>query len=514
VPAALFLVAFLLRLLAISAVSGDEPLWLSRASHYIDAYTSLDLRHATSISTGGGTMPGITVVAVGGAAKIVWSVLNFLGFDTGGHSFVTSPVALSLAHVFIALVNGLLVVALWWVIRAWSNSRVALVATTIVATEPFLALHGARFTTDSFVMMFGAIGTIGLAAALGIPKPIHDLTRRRVTAIVAGAALACACMSKLSFLASVPFLIALVAIAIALRDRGLSGRDIAGVLLMAGMTALAVTMILWPALWTDFGGQLAVMRNSADQVGIERQQFFFGAATAHPGPFFYPVVMAMLATPWLFLLGLATPIAVRARRTRPYAVLMLAYCVVPFLAITLASLKYDRYSLPLWPAGAVLAALVVDLATTELAWRLPRSRALVGIAVLLGVALVTVTALEIGNDAAVYANPLLGGGATAQDVILIGGPEASQAGQVIAARQHGDCKGLHVFTPMPRGPLEFPCGHVVTTTAELHAGDYIVLDEGSIRRKLVHPAPYRAMGDVVAHVRRRGIDLAYVIQVR
>ena len=70
--------------------------------------------------------------------------------------------------------------------------------------------------------------------------------------------------------------------------------------------------MLWPALWTDPTGQLAVLGKSASQVGIERQQYFFGQATGSPGPFFYPVVMALVSTPWLLLLTLATPVAVLA----------------------------------------------------------------------------------------------------------------------------------------------------------------------------------------------------------
>ena len=142
-------------------------------------------------------MPGITLVAVGGAAKVIWSVADTVGvIDAGGRPFDESRDALVIAHLLVALVNALLVVVLWWVLRMWSNGRVAIVAAAIVATEPFLALHGARFTTDSFVMLFGAIGTFALAAAFGIPKTITDPGRRRLVAIVAGVGLAGASMTS------------------------------------------------------------------------------------------------------------------------------------------------------------------------------------------------------------------------------------------------------------------------------------------------------------------------------
>ena len=62
--------------------------------------------------------------------------------------------------------------------------------------------------------------------------------------------------------------------------------------------------------------------------------------------------------------------------------------------------------------------------------------------------------------------------------------------------------------------MQFPCGRLVTRTTDLRTGDYIVLDQVSIVRKLVDPAPYRTLGPVVEHVRRRGVDLADLIQVR
>ena len=194
--------------------------------------------------------------------------------------------------------------------------------------------------------------------------------------------------------------------------------------------------------------------------------------------------------------------------------LAIASCAVPFLVITFASLKYDRYSLPLWPVGAVLAALVVEVGALELARRWRGMRTVIGPTILAGVGLIVLASVLVGRDANVYANPAVGGSTTAQDVLLIGGPEASRAGELIDQRQGGHCDHLRVFTPMPRGPMQFPCGRLVESTSDLRRGDYVVLDQVSIERKLVDPAPYRSLGVVVAHIQRRGIDLADVIQVR
>jgi hypothetical protein len=249
-------------------------------------------------------------------------------------------------------------------------------------------------------------------------------------------------------------------------------------------------------------------------VGIERLQFLFGKTSVDPGVFFYPVVMAFRSTPWLFVLTLASPVALWFRRTRPYAVLMLLYALVPFVVITIASLKYDRYTLPLWPAAAVLAALVVEVAVVSCIRRAPRSRRFV--VPVLGALLVVValSSLLVVPDAGVYANPLLGGGAAAQDAILIGGPSASRVGELIQDREGDACDRRRIFATRLGGHLRFPCGEPITDPAKLRSGDYVVVDRLTITRGKARLEDYRTYGKVVDHIRRRGVDMVDVIVVR
>ena len=512
-PVLVFLAAFVPRLQSVGSASSDEPAWLRRSVHYVNAYTTLDLTNATSISEGGGTMPGITTAAVGGTARLLWSATRGLGISDDKFDFDESRRGLFMAQTLMALVNALLIVGLWWVLWRWINRRVATVAAVILATEPFLLVHGARLTTDSFVMLFGALGAFATAAALGIPRVQQNLTRRRNLAIVAGIGLAGAVASKLSFLTVLPFVAGLLVLAFLRRPR-LERREIVGVLLATTISAVVVLAIAWPALFLDPLGQLAVMRTSADQVGIERLQFFYGKVTDDPGFWFYPVVMAFRSTPWLFLLGLASPLAFIRRRTRPYAVLMVLYCFVPFVVITFASLKYDRYTLPLWPAGAVLAALVVDVLAHELGRLVPQTRRFLGPAI--GVLLVGITfaSLTVTPDAGVYANPLLGGGPAAEDAIIIGGAAASRVGELIQDREGDACDDRRIFATRYGGHLRFPCGKLVDDPAKLRTGDYLIVDRLTLTRGKADLEDFLDRGRLVAHVRRRGVDLADVILVK
>jgi hypothetical protein len=515
--AGLWVLAFALRALSLSGATSDEPTWLGRSQKYVTALLSFDWTEATTSSHGRGTMPGITTAVVGGAARELWGALDRWGIIDPGVPFTSSRSGLVLAQLGMAAANATLLVVLWWVIRHWASATVAAAATLLLVTEPFLTAHGARLTTDSFVTLFGAVGAFGAAAALGVPTDPRGSPRtRRLLAVVAGLGLGGAFASKLSALTLGPFLVAVLVVAAVRARRAGTQRELVRVVAIVTGAAVALVIVIWPALWTDPGGQLTVLRGSSTQAGIERGQFFLGELTTSPGPLFYPVVLAFRATPWLLLLGLAgLVVALADRRTRAMGLVLAAYCAVPFATITIATLKYDRYSLPLWPALAVLAGLLVE---RLLAWwaRMPRHRVVGSAALAAGSAtFVVVAALLVVPDAAVYTNPLAGGGAVAEDVLLVGGPSAARAGELIEDREGARCADRRIFAFASRNRLRFPCGEVVGDLARLRPGDYLVLDAPSTKRMTATQVEgYRARGEGVARIERRGVHLADVIQVR
>ena len=194
---------------------------------------------------------------------------------------------------------------------------------------------------------------------------------------------------------------------------------------------------------------------------------------------------------------------------------MALYCVVPFLVITFASLKYDRYTLPLWPAGAVLAALVVDVIAHAIAARVPAARRFLAPAI--GVLLVGITlaSLSVVPDAGVYANPLLGGGPAAEDAIIIGGAAASRVGELIQDREGDRCDQRRIFATRFGGHLRFPCGTRRRGPGQAPSRRLPRRGPASPSRAAAarSPTTCRAAG-CVAHVRKRGVDLADVIQVQ
>lgn len=514
---ALWFVAFVPRVLSAGQASSDEPRWLGRSEHYFDAFRALDLTSITTSTTGRGTMPGITTAAVGATARGLWGLADRLGWIEISDPFTSSLPALTLAQGLMAAANALLVVLLWWVLRSWVSPIAATIATLLLATEPFLVIHGARLTTDSFVMLFGAIGCFALAAALGVPeRHRHDRRTLTLMSVISGFGLAGAFASKLSALTLAPFVGGVIVLAATrARTRG-DRRDLARTLLLGAATGFALIVVIWPALWSDPSGQLTVMRGTATQAGIERPQFFFGEMTTHPGVFFYPVVGAFRMTPW-FLVGgiLAVVASLRNPNTRAFALLTLAFMVVPAITITSATLKYERYTLPLWPGIALLIGIGGELAFRWIADRAPKRRSLlVGGAGAIGVAIV-VASLLVVPEGGVYANPLLGGGPAAVEVMGIGGPSSGHVGDLIRDREGDSCDERRVLVFQSASRLRFPCGELVQSASALRPGDYVVLDQ-SWKRK-AEPASvrsYRSLGPRVLDVTVRGVHLADVIQVR
>src|SRR5262249_39312498 len=121
---------------------------------------------------------------------------------------------------------------------------------------------------------------------------------------------------------------------------------------------------------------------------------------------------------------------------------LLAFALLFGLMMSIEPKKYDRYLLPIWPALEILAAAglvsILDCRLQIFDWVRRRSKIChLQSAIAWGL----VTLLFVGNLAwyhpyeLAYFNPLLGGGATAQRVMLVGwGEGMEQIGAWLRAR--------------------------------------------------------------------------------
>lgn len=501
----------------------DEHKWLQRSEHYVHALLSGDLANVTSISASQTphTMPGITTVVVGGVARLLWGGLRDLAITSfPGEQFDGSRPALVIAQVLMAAATSGLLVLLWWVLSTWSSRIVATTAVVILATEPILVADGVKLATDSFLVLFGAIGAFALAAALGVPERANGVLaarRRRVLAIVAGIGVGGAALSKLTALTIGPFLLGLVVYAcVRARRRNESVRAVLAVAGIVAAVAIVLVALLWPAAWADPGGQLEVLRGTASLPGRGQSQFFLGEMTQDPSPLFYLVVVPLRMTPWFFLLSIpALVVSLRVRALRGFALVAIAYAAVPWITILLSDKKFERYAFIAWPVLAILVGLLVQHVAARCRAAGPgraRTFEMTAVGAVAGLFVYTLLVAPYGSA---YTNPALGGASVASEVMLldIGGPNATEAGLLIRDREGDRCNERRIFA-WPRPRVWFPCGDRERTTEKLRPGDYIVLFDDFEKRRspeLIHAL--RDLGRRIAVMRTRGAHIADIYRV-
>jgi 4-amino-4-deoxy-L-arabinose transferase-like glycosyltransferase len=218
-------------------------------------------------------------------------------------------------------------------------------------------------------------------------------------------------------------------------------------------------------------------------------------------------------TPWLSLLSIAGVIvALRARRMRGYALVLLAYAALPLVTMLAAKAKFVRYSYPLWPVGAVFVGLLVHqiaIRCRERGAEASRAFDVAAVGAMVGLVVFAFLVVPYGG---VYTNPILGGAAVAEEVMLIGRDHEADAMYFIRDREGASCGQRRILSTSFR-PWT-PCGVIVGSRSELRPGDYIVL-AGQERQR--HPGEARSLrpyGRHVADIEVRGVDVAEILQVR
>lgn len=494
----------------------DETLWMARSVRFGDALLRLDPAAASSTTDGLATMPGVTTMWLGTLARSGWWIGDGLDLIDPVGPFVVDPVAIHLAQLSVGLTTAALIGLLVFLAWRWAGPVVAVTAGVLLATEPFVVAHGSVLHTDELAALFGANASLALLSATGMPGRRKGPSRS--LAALAGSLVACAFLSKLSALALFPGL-AVVVVALALRDAARAGpplrsslaatRPLAGLLAIAGGTALVTVIVAWPAMWADTANQLELLRDSAGLASTGHWTFFLGESTGTPGPLYYAVATPLRMTPWSLLASVAlVPIAL-FHKWRAHAVALLVVALPAVVTLSTAAKQFDRYVLLVVPLLALVVGMgldvMVDYARRSLGGGVVR---LAGwsAAVVLGA-----HAAWVAPWGLAYFNPLLGGTSVAQRTVLVGWGEGLElAGSRIAERESPACDvTVAVIYPIKSA---FPCG---TLTGDITEADYFVLYvnhrqrlSGCELRRL------RGLGRLVEVVRVRGIDYAEIYDLR
>lgn len=434
--------------------------WIVRTERFSAAIA--EGRWADTILTG---HPGVTTMWLGSVGLALER-----GFASDHAASLSVVEHLAWLRLPGSVLQALLIAAAYPLLRRLLDPAIALVAGLLWAASPYLIAHSRLLHLDALLTGFITLSLLLLLLSLRHAEVSNHPPRQSRGAWIA--LLGSGVMAGLALLTKGPALILLPFAGLTLFALAPpSGGDRPGrinafiwrlrfSLARYGVwlgVALLTVWAVWPALWV--APDIALGRYIAEIVSNGGRpngdgQFFNGQAVADPGAWFYLVANLFRTTPTL-LIGLLAFVVLGGlevrrlltRRAVPlpesYRVLLALLAFVAFwtLVMTLGPKKFDRYVLPSWPALLTLAAAgLVYGARAAIAWTRqrwtfqPAGGAMLVILLAFGV-------LEFGQVAwyhpyyLSYYNPLLGGGAAAQRMFLIGwGEGMDRAGAWLRAR--------------------------------------------------------------------------------
>jgi hypothetical protein len=441
IPVLVFLLAFFPR--AVYPVSLSN-LWHQRAIHFTDALATGNLGETYQ-----SYHPGVTVLWLSGIGMRVlgWqrglSSGQLLGHEPSQPGSVADAVAAGVIPLAFAIA---LCIALSYIpLKRIADRKVALVATLLMALDPFYLTHSKALHLDAL------LGTFMFVSALFLLSYLHRA--KWLDLILSGAFAGLAFLTKSPSLFLIPYAgLATGVYGLLARKNGGDGADLPSwgrrlwvmlrTLLIWGVVSIVVIVALWPAMWVQ---PVVVVRSVIDGVffhveTIHQNPIFFNgkAEFGDPGPLFYLATIAWKTTSVtlpMVCVALFFSLAQFRRNTRSrLALLLIAYVLFYTAQISLSSWKQTSYMTPAFPMLDVLAALGlvhVTEAIGRIRWWQSR-RWLPTVLAAIAIAVQAIAVLPHHPYYGVYHNALLGGSRVAQRVL----PLQEQGEGLDLAAQH------------------------------------------------------------------------------
>lgn len=496
----------------------DEAYWIQRTIRFGAALARGDL--ASTFRAG---HPGVTVMWTGllgiGPGRLAPFLPERFTRYTVLERHPDYPAAFTAARKAVAVVAALLVTATVGLSWRLVGAGPALTGAVVLALDPYVVGVTRLLHVDALLAPLVAVSLLaGLIFWIGG----GGWAFLALSAVAGGLAL----LTKApAGVLTVYF--ALVTLAQLLR--GGRSRHVRLVSLVAWGVGAALTFLaLFPALWVDPIRRIHELILFVAAVGLQPHNgnFFLGRPILDdPGPFYYPIALALRLGPLavLGLAGLALPspadgVPARAGLAAPRWLLLFVVLFVGLL--TLGAKKHDRYLLP--------ALVVLNLLAGVGLWRLAQLAAHQAgrrgaAAMLLAVCLVVQASLLASAQPypIAFYSPLAGGAEGARQTVMVGwGEGLEQAAAYLS--QLPDAERLSVATSYhhvvrPRFP-----GTVIPLTAYLResAGplprpDFVLLYVNAVQRRQVPAVAARAMaaGPPVFVARVNGQEYAWVYRV-
>jgi hypothetical protein len=339
-------------------LTADEKNWLSRSNEYIKAW-----RHLRINDTLQTTHPGITVMFVAGLAIYVAQLFYHMVFDAS----VTNGLLrfAVFAQVPMAVINALLVLAIFLVLRRLLPRFVAIVAGLVLALDPYLIGFSKIVHVDAFLAGFLTLSIVLLL--------LYDKTKNKKIFYLAGVFAALAILTKLPAIAVFPFVFLLLFFNKQIFTKKVFVSQLKLFVFWSLFVGIIV-VLLWPSLWW--------VPHPLDN--ITQVQKDMTVATLQPHDMDEPYSMEVWHYPATLLTRLTIPVELGIillvamlafRKSREYVfqiaskrlIIFLALFVLIFIAeMTIGAKKGDRYVLPVFPSIMILGMVGICAATNYL----------------------------------------------------------------------------------------------------------------------------------------------------
>lgn len=385
----IFSLALLVRVATLdNFITADEPFWIYSSRWFAGGLLGQEIKcppakEGRSFETSGwgctlqSTHPGVTTMWAGslGLLAYYWQTAPSTGLslpafletvdaDNINPAFV-GPVRLPLA-----VINSLFLLAFYLLLRWLIREPAALLATLLVAFNPFHVALSRVFGHDALNTTFMMLSLLTLIGYWWRGWRWYWL-------LLSGVMAGLACLSK-----SIGLFMGLYAVMLSgltLYQRWQTGswrawidlRRLTGELFLWGLAAGLTIVALWPATWVIPQEVLRVIfQEGTDLIDEGHLQYFLGQISTDPGPLFYPVGWLLEVSP-LEIIGLLALLIAAWRSIKPQPLvflrrqldhrsveLPLALFLVMFLVFeTVSSKKMVRYFLPAFPMLDVFVAL-------------------------------------------------------------------------------------------------------------------------------------------------------------
>lgn len=510
-----------LRLYAIDVfLAGDETKWICRSINFHHA-----LRNRDWPSTYQSEHPGVLTMWLGTLAVPLDEAGEWVGLcqETGGdkltrvadsETLLRLPSLIFRARRALAGVTWLGIIVLACLLRKLFDRRTALLATTLVALDPFHLALSRVLHLDALLTTFMTLSVVSLL--------IYELKGHRrgylyLSAVMGGLAIA----NKSPALFLPPFMVLILTTRVLTSDEGsplTRLKKAMSTMIIWGSIAGGVVLLLWPSLWANPVRTLKNVLGAAVEYAEEphgNSNFFWFAIRPDPGPAFYPVAWVFRTTPWI-VVGLMLLIVklIRQKDRNQSVTFMLLFVLLYALFMTTGAKKFDRYLLPVIPTVNVLAALGWVWALRQVTAGRSRGPYAYASVLLSGFLAITQLALIWPSQPYYfsYYNPLLGGARTATDILLVGwGEGMEKAAAYLNSKPKAE--EFHVNTAHISQLAPFFRGHTSSASElDLAESDYYVFYWNTIQRRREPDVLNRFYGveepEHIVHV--DGIDYVWI----